>query len=89
MDRQRSRIILITLLLTLKKKKKRKKREKRDHCLNARRAGEENVLYVKGQIRRETNSFQFFLADKNKYSGQLVRVSINFIDSKINDDISI
>jgi hypothetical protein len=57
MDRQLSRIILIALLLTLQKN-----REKRDHGLNARRAGEEKVLYVKGQIRRETNSFEFFLA---------------------------
>jgi len=55
MDRQLSRIILIALLLTLQKN-----REKRDHGLNALRAGEEKVLYVKGQIRRETNSFEFF-----------------------------
>ena len=62
MDRQLSQIILITLLLTLKKKKKieREKREKRDHCLNARRAGEEKVLYVKGQIRRKPIALNFF-----------------------------
>jgi hypothetical protein len=87
MDRQRSRIILITLLLTLKKKNREKKKEKRDHCLNARRAGEEKVLYVKGQIRRETNSFEFFLL--NKYSNQFVFIKTNFINFKINNNISI
>jgi hypothetical protein len=87
MDRQRSRIILITLLLTLKKKNREKKKEKRDHCLNARRAGEEKVLYVKGQIRRETNSFEFFLP--YKCPNQFVCILTNFINLKINDNVSI